>query len=85
MVDAPGLCGQSGLVGGRDTGSIGGDVVHPPFLFWSFLSDEAFSAGLWVVRLEVQLDFYISNITQARSDINSISRGYSKCLVIFPI
>jgi hypothetical protein len=39
---------------------------------------------LWVVRLEVQLDFYIANITQARSDINRISHGYSECHVIFP-
>ena len=60
MVDAPGLCGQSGLVGGGDTGSIEGDVVHPPVFFRNFVVDEALSAGLRVIWLKGQVYLHIA-------------------------
>jgi len=59
-VDAPGLYGQSGLVGGRDTGSIKGDVVHPPIFFQNFVFDEALSAGLRVIWLKGQVYLHIA-------------------------
>ena len=60
MVDALGPDGDTGLMGGRDTGSIKGDVVHPPVFFRNFVFDKALAAGLRVVRLESQLYFNIA-------------------------
>ena len=63
MVDALGPGGQSGLVGGRDTGSIKGDVVHPPFFSWNLANDETSPAGNGIIWFKGQLDFNILNRT----------------------
>ena len=60
MVDALGPGGQSGWVGDRATGSIEGDVVHPPVFFRNFVFDEAFTASVRIIWLKQYFDVCIT-------------------------